>query len=80
MAREGIEKLDGLIAGRDFVAGSRLTLADIVLYAFLDFAAGVGQPLDPKNRNLTAWFARMSARPSAEASLHPIAKAGKMRA
>ena len=80
LAREGIEKLEGLMAGRDFVAGSRLSLADIVLYAFLDFAAGVGQPLDPKNRNLTAWFARMSSRPSAEASLHPIAKAGKMRA
>lgn len=80
LAREGLEKLEGLMAGRDFVAGSRLSLADIVLYAFLDFAAGVGQPLDPKNRNLTAWFARMSSRPSAEVSLHPIAKAGKMRA
>lgn len=80
LAREGLEKLDGLIAGCDFIAGRRLTLADIVLYSFLDFAAGVGQPLDPKNQNLTAWFARMSSRPSAEASLHPIAKAGKMRA
>jgi len=79
-ARDGIEKLDALLAGRDFVAGSRLTLADVVLYSFLDFAAGVGQPLDPKNENLAAWFARMSARPSADASLHPIAKAGKMRA
>lgn len=80
LAREGIEKLEGLMAGRDFVAGSRLSLADIVLYAFLDFAAGVGQPLDPKNKNLAAWLARMSSRPSAEGSLHPIAKAGKMRA
>lgn len=79
-AREGIEKLDTLMAGREFVSGRRLTLADIVLYAFLDFAAGVGQPLDPKNENLTAWFGRMSARPSADASLHPVAKAGKMRA
>ncbi|MCC6639681.1 MAG: glutathione S-transferase family protein [Deltaproteobacteria bacterium] len=79
-ARDGIEKLDGLVAGRDFIAGSRLTLADIVLYSFLDFAAGVGQPLDPKNANLTAWFARMAARPSADESLHPIAKAGNMRA
>ncbi len=80
MAREGIEKLDRLIAGRDFIARDQISLADIVLYAFLDFATGVGQPLDPKNKNVAAWFARMSARPSAEASLHPIAKAGKMRA
>lgn len=80
MAREGIEKLDRLIAGRDFIARGQISLADIVLYAMLDFAAGVGQPLDPKNANLAAWFKRMSSRPSAEASLHPVAKAGKMRA
>jgi len=80
LAREGLAKLESLVAGRDFIAGNRLTLADLVLYAFLDFAAGVGQPLDPANKNVAAWFARMAARPSAEASLHPVAKAAKMRA
>jgi glutathione S-transferase len=33
----------------------------------LDFMKGVGQPLDPTNKNLTAWFERMKARPSAAA-------------
>jgi hypothetical protein len=27
----------------------------------------VGQPLDPANRNLSAWFERMKVRPSAAA-------------
>ena len=71
LAREGLAKLDGLIAGRSFIAGERLTLADIVLFAFLDFANGVGQKLDPSNRNVAAWFERMAARPSAAASAQP---------
>ena len=42
-------------------------MADILLFAFLDFGSAVGQPLDPANKNLTAWFERMKARPSAAA-------------
>lgn len=67
IAREKLAWLDGLIAGRDFIAGDRLTLADILLFVFLAFGAQVGQPLDPANKNLTAWFERMKARPSAAA-------------
>jgi glutathione S-transferase len=33
----------------------------------LDTLKDVGQPLDPANKNLTAWFERMKARPSAAA-------------
>ncbi len=81
LAREKLEWLDGLMSdGRDFIVGERLTLTDLVLYAFLDFASGVGQPLDPGNKHLGAWFERMNARESAEASLHPAAAAGGMRA
>jgi glutathione S-transferase len=68
IARDKLAWLDGLIAGRDFIAGARLTLADILLFAFLEFGAQVGQPLDPANKNLSAWFERMKARPSAAAS------------
>ena len=67
-AREKLAWLDGLIAGRDYVAGDRFTLADILLYAFVDFGAGVGQPLDPANKNLAAWKERVAARPSVAAS------------
>jgi glutathione S-transferase len=79
-AREKLAWLDGLMAGKDFLAGDRFTLADVILYCFVDFAAGVGQPRDPALENLEGWFARVSARPSAEASLHPVAAAGGMRA
>jgi glutathione S-transferase len=66
-AQERLAWLDGQIAGRSFVCGERLTLADILLFAILDFAKGVGQPLNPELRNITAHHARMQARPSAAA-------------
>ena len=66
-AQENLTWLDGHMAGRSFVVGERLTLADILLYGFVNFFAGVGQPIDPKQENITAWHARMKARPSAEA-------------
>ena len=68
IAREKLAQLDGLVAGRKFIVGDRFTLADIHLWVFLDFAAQVGQALDPANKNLTAWMARVGERPSAAAS------------
>ncbi|WP_257548118.1 glutathione S-transferase family protein [Sphingopyxis sp. DBS4] len=65
VAQDGIRWLDPLIARRDFIAGDRVTLADLMLFAFLDFGAGVGQPIDPAATNVTAWYDRMKARPSA---------------
>ncbi|MDE2007074.1 MAG: glutathione S-transferase family protein, partial [Rhodospirillales bacterium] len=46
-AREWLGRLEGMMQGRAFICGSRFTLADILLFVFLDFGAGVGQPLDP---------------------------------
>ena len=68
LAQEKIAWLDGLIAGRDFIAGDSLTLADILLYCTLDFGATVGQPFSADNANIAAWFARVNGRSSAEAS------------
>ncbi len=68
LAQEKIAWLDGLIAGRDFIAGDKLTLADIHLFCFLDFGISVRQALNPENKNIAAWFERMKARPSAAAS------------
>jgi len=65
VAQDGIRWLDPLIAGRDFIAGDRVTLADLMLFAFLDFGASVGQPIDPAAAHVTAWYDRMKARPSA---------------
>jgi len=68
IAREKLAWLDGLMNGNEWIAGDRFTLADVFLYAFLDFGRTVGQPLDPKLSWLPRWFERVAARPSAEAS------------
>jgi glutathione S-transferase len=67
IAQDGLEWLEGEFKG-PWIAGERFTLADILLFAFLDFGATVGQPRDPKFAKLNDWFARVEARPSAAAS------------
>jgi glutathione S-transferase len=67
LAQEKVTWIDGLIAGREFICGKRLTLADILLYSFLSFGTQVGQPLNDNNKNIKAWYDRMAARPSAKA-------------
>lgn len=67
MAQDKLRWLDGLMAGRPFLCGERLTLADVLLFAFLDFGARVGQPIDPALGNVVAHHASMTARPSAAA-------------
>ncbi len=67
-AQDGIKWLDAQIAGREFIAGDAFTLADIMLFTFLDFGASVGQPLDPANRNILGWFERTKSRPSTAAN------------
>ncbi|HKT53774.1 MAG TPA: glutathione S-transferase family protein [Caulobacteraceae bacterium] len=68
IAAEKLAWLDGLVAGRPFIAGDRFTLADILLFCFVEFGDTVGQSLDPSNAALTAWRERTKARPSVAAS------------
>jgi glutathione S-transferase len=53
--------------GRDYLCGKRFTLADILLYCFVDFGNQIGQPLDAANANIAAWFKRVGERPSVRA-------------
>ena len=66
-AKKKLVWLDGLMGSNSFIGGDKLSMADIQLFTFLEFLAKVGQPLDPANKNLTAWMGRMKARPSAAA-------------
>lgn len=66
-ARDKLAWLDQQMAGKEFIAGKRLTLADILLFCFVEFGGNVGQKLDPALKNVGAWYARMKARPSAAA-------------
>ncbi len=64
IAQDKIAWLDGLMDGKQFLCGDRISLADILLYCFLAFGKQVGQDIAPENKNMTAWFERMKARPT----------------
>ena len=67
IAADKLTWLDGLIEGQQFIAGDKFTLADVLLFSCIEFFSGMGQPLDEKNKNVTAWYERVKARPSAAA-------------
>lgn len=67
VAKDGEEWLEGQLTG-PWIAGDRFTMADVLLFAFIDFGNTVGQPLDPGFTKVNAWFERVKARPSAAAS------------
>jgi glutathione S-transferase len=67
IAHDGLEWLEREIPG-PWIAGDRFTLADILLFSFMEFGGMVGQPLDPAFARLNDWFARVKARPSVAAS------------
>lgn len=68
VAQDGVRWLDPLIADRDFIAGDTLSLADLLLFAFLDFGASVGQPIDPAATHVQRWYDRMKSRPGMTAN------------
>jgi len=71
LAADGLAQLDRIVGAGPWLAGERFSLADILLYSFVEFGAMVGQPLDPALTNLAAWRDRVAARPSAAASANP---------
>ncbi len=77
--QDGLAWLDMQLEGKEFICGGRITIADLVLYCCTDFASGVGQAIDTKLENITAWFSRIENRSSAVDSLHPAAEKVGMR-
>lgn len=67
IAQDRLKWLDGQMAGKEFIVGNRFTLADVLLYCFVDFGGQVGQPLNPEFKNIGAWFAKVKDRPSTKA-------------
>ena len=66
-AQDGLERLNRQMEGKTYIAGERLTLADIMLFCFVDFFNGINQPINAELKNIVAWHTRMKARPSASA-------------
>ena len=67
VAKDGEAWLEENFKG-PWLAGERFTLADILLFCFIEFGGVVGQPLDPGFTKINDWLARVKARPSAAAS------------
>ncbi len=57
--------MDGVLAGQEYLAGDRFTVADITAMAGLTFADFVTIDIPDACTNVRAWRARVSARPSA---------------
>ncbi len=71
LAADGLVQVDRIVGAGPWLAGERFSLADILLYSFVEFGAMVGQPPDPALANLGRWRDRVAARPSATASANP---------
>ncbi len=67
LAQEKLLWLDGQLQGRTWVCGERFTFADIMLMAFLEFGAQIGQPMPAAATWLPGFLERAAARPSAKA-------------
>ena len=66
--RDSARWLDGVLAGQPWVAGERLTIADITAFCALEFARGLMKfrPGEEGMPHLQAWRDRMAERPSAK--------------
>jgi glutathione S-transferase len=64
-ARAKIIWLDGQLAGREWVCGSRFSLADIFLYCYLQFGEHHGQPIPDEAGWARDFFGRVRQRPTA---------------
>lgn len=71
LAADGLAKIDALLGDGPWLAGERFSMADILLFCFVEFGAMVGQKMDDGLRNLAEWHTRVAARPSAAASANP---------
>ena len=76
LADSGLNQLDNDLEGRDFIAGDDVTMADILLYGFMGANIATGEIpwiAAPQRPNVTAWLARMAARPSSGLMMESLA-------
>lgn len=66
-ALKRLEWLDGELASRPFIAGSRYTIADITALVGIDFGRISEIRILPEQKNLARWYESVSSRPSAKA-------------
>jgi glutathione S-transferase len=62
-----MRRFDAALGGSEYLAGDAYSVADIILLTTIDFATFIGAGMPEDVPALTAWHARVSARPSASA-------------
>ena len=67
VALQRLAWLDSELAEREFVAGDRISIADVTALCGIDFGRVTGFRVAPDQKHLTRWHEAMSARPSAQA-------------
>ena len=71
VCRQAAEKMFGFVdqtlANRQFIAGDRYSIADILALVAVDFAKAVKLRITPEQTNLKRWHDAVSSRPSAKA-------------
>ena len=66
-ALKRMEWLDTVLADREFIVGSRYTIADITALIGIDFGRTTGIKILENQKNLGRWHQAVSSRPSAKA-------------
>jgi glutathione S-transferase len=66
---KGLEMLDERLAGRDWLACDRITIADIIAFIGVDFGRLIRFRPPEDLANLTRWAEAMRARPAAKAAM-----------
>ena len=61
-----LDRIEGMIGEKPFVAGDSYSVADIDLMVFLDFAKWLKMGLPDDAKNAQRWYEAVSSRPSAK--------------
>lgn len=67
-AERFLERLDGFLADRPYIAGEKFSLADITGFVAVDFARIIKLKPPAELVNLTRWYQEIGSRPSAVAT------------
>jgi len=71
LMHDGLLWLNDLLSDTNTIVPGRFTVADITLFAALDFGSSIGWSLPTELLHLNQWFETIAARPAVAASLHP---------
>ena len=67
IAQEKLAWLNDQMEGKEYICNNRFTLADVMLFCFLNFGTTVGQGINPESKNLASWYEKVEKRPSSKA-------------